>query len=102
MPVVRFCLALGAASAAVAAGLGWLLAESERASDELAIHRWTGVAVAALAALTFFLGERAAWDATPRGRRALRWSLALLVALVSVAGHYGGVLTYGDDWFPFP
>ena len=87
---VSFAWGLGALSAVLACGAGWLLAQSgEYDTDMVSRHQWTGLATAALAGLTYWLKN-------------YRWPLALTTAvLLSVAGHYGGNLTHGEDYL-FP
>lgn len=84
---VSLAWGLGALSALLACGAGWLLAQSgEYDADLVARHQWTGLATAGLATITFLLKQ-------------YRWPAALLtVGFLSVAGHFGGVLTHGDDY----
>ncbi|MEZ0483092.1 c-type cytochrome domain-containing protein [Fibrella aquatica] len=84
---VSLAWGLGALSAGLACGAGWLLAQSgEYDADLVARHQWTGLATTGLATITFLL-------------KRYRWPVALLtVGFLSVAGHFGGVLTHGDDY----
>jgi uncharacterized membrane protein len=102
-PLVMILLVLGAAGAVLAAALGWAAAAFEKPDAEsartLALHRWTGVAVAVLAPLVALLAFRAR-----RSRGAVligiyRASLWILVAGVGAAGHYGGMLVFGEGYF---
>jgi uncharacterized membrane protein len=98
-PEVRFCVLLGAASAVVAASLGWIHAANGHgvgALHILGLHRWIGTAVAAWAVGTAFFSER-------EERRGVRsqWFRAWLFVgalLVAVEGHFGGMLVHGDDF----
>jgi uncharacterized membrane protein/mono/diheme cytochrome c family protein len=98
-PEVRFCVLLGAASAVVAASLGWIHAGNGHGAGALRIlglHRWIGTTAAAWAVGTAFFSER-------EERRGVRsqWFRAWLFVgalLVAVAGHFGGMLVHGDDF----
>lgn len=83
---------IGAGSAVVAVALGLLLSNIEEyGGDTLDFHQWAGIATMALSLLTLFLLRA--------GR--IRWYRGLLVLTVvgvSVAGHYGAMLTHGDDY----
>lgn len=83
---------LGFFSAVFAVAFGWMLAaQGEYGSDSLEIHRWAGIATVALSMVTMF--------SLKSGKNKLvRSSLALTVLGVSVAGHYGAMLTHGDDY----
>lgn len=87
---VSLAWGLGALSALVACGAGWLLAQSgEYDAGTVEKHQWTGLLTAGLATVTF-LSSR------------YRWLPAIVtVILLSVAGHYGGNLTHGEDYL-FP
>ena len=98
--LVRFCLALGAAGAAVAAALGWVLAATggfAGGDPTLTVHRWLGTSAAAVALFAFIASERAA---RRTGRRLpLRAALFTSAILVGISGHFGGMLVYGTDYF---
>lgn len=84
---VSLAWGLGALSAMLACGAGWLLAQSgEYDTDLVARHQWAGLITAGLATVTFLLKQH-------------RWLPAFAtVGLLSVAGHYGGNLTHGEDY----
>ncbi len=98
-PAVGLVLSLGAISAAIAAGLGYLLTLAGGYDEDiLAVHQWSGItlAVAALIAATLY------WQ---RERKQALWLdkaylgvLFLMMASLAVAGHYGGSLTHGSDY----
>ncbi len=98
-PVVRFCVLLGAASAAVAAALGWLHAGSgfgAGAPEIMTLHRWLGTTTAVLALGAAALSE---WE-EHRGVRSWWFRAWLLVTalLVIATGHFGGTLVHGQDF----
>jgi mono/diheme cytochrome c family protein/uncharacterized membrane protein len=98
-PEVRFCVNLGALSAATAAILGWLHARSGygiEAPITLQLHRWTGTATAIYAIVTALLSE----GQQRRGVRSSWFRAWLLVGaiLVTVTGHLGGSLVHGEDF----
>jgi mono/diheme cytochrome c family protein/uncharacterized membrane protein len=97
--VVRFCVLLGAAGAAVAATFGWLHADiggyGAGSAQVLAIHRWLGT-VAALWALGL------AWLSEAQRRRRSRLFRGLLwlgTGLMGAAAHFGGTLVHGGEFF---
>ena len=83
---------IGAVSAVFAVIFGWLLAGQEDASGtNLEIHRWSGIA-------TMFLAMSAGFVLGVKNRNIYRSILFLTVFGVSLAGHYGAMLTHGDDY----
>jgi uncharacterized membrane protein len=98
--VVRFCVMLGAISAAATAALGWCDAAFSNytgaSASVLAWHRWIGTATAGWAAVMAAVSEVAhRTGQPPRWRRAFRAILFVGIALVSVAGYLGAALIYG-------
>jgi mono/diheme cytochrome c family protein len=94
---VRFCLLSGAATAVVAAALGWCYAAAGHGAAlpfTLFWHRWLGTGVAAWSVGTALLME---WDVR-RGKRQSIGQLAVLLgaALVGAAAHFGGELVHGS------
>ncbi len=89
LPVLIF----GALSAVAACVAGWLLSASggydEKALD---LHMWMGIGVAVISVLLCILRKysllKKAWLPVS----------ALMIVLLSAAGHYGGSLTHGDDY----
>ena len=88
---------LGAVFALVAAAAGWRLASGVEPTAVLQWHRWLGtIGVAATlsaAAATTARADRstAAWI--------YRISLASAASLIAIAGHLGGLLVWGADFF---
>ncbi|MBI1382172.1 MAG: hypothetical protein GC161_13935 [Planctomycetaceae bacterium] len=96
-PAVLVLARLAALCAPPVALLGWWNALDTSASDTLELHRWLGVAAAALALLVWGLAERAG-----AGRRGpLRIALVLAALTTAAAGHFGGILVFGDGYLPF-
>jgi uncharacterized membrane protein/mono/diheme cytochrome c family protein len=83
---------IGTVGAIVAAGLGLVLINQEEYGGKtVTVHQWSGLATMALAILTVF-ALRA------RRTKLYRGLLGLTVLGVSLAGHYGALLTHGDDY----
>ena len=97
---VRFCLRLGAISAAPTAALGWLFAASGAgagAASLLMIHRWLGTAAAAALVVAAVCNER---DARRGVRsRVVRVLIFAAMLLTGVAAHFGGLLVHGADFY---
>lgn len=83
---------IGAVSSVIAVALGLLLAnQDEYGGDTVTIHQWTGIATMVLAGITVF--------ALRTHRTSLYKSLLFLtVGGVTLAGHYGAMLTHGEDY----
>lgn len=104
--MARGCLWFGAVAAVVTAVCGWLNAHFEGYSGSTTdIHRWLGISTAVVALFAAFLYERFSRTGNEPSTRGFRFSLmvTLLVAalLVTLAGHTGGILSYGEDYLPF-
>ena len=86
-------LALAIPAAAAAATCGWLLSLAGGYQDKLLQwHKWTGLGTAAACALAGLL-YRMHW------KGAYRICLFASAGLLVVAGHFGGSLTHGSDYF---
>ncbi|MDZ4698316.1 MAG: DUF1549 domain-containing protein [Rhodothermales bacterium] len=95
----RLLVALGAASAVVAAGMGLLLADAESFAGQTVVwHKWSGVATALLALAAFLLLRRETRRPSPEHRLQFRAALALASVGVGVAGHFGASLTHGETY----
>jgi hypothetical protein len=116
-PPVQYCVLLGAAGAMVAVPLGWLLADyggygagspvvvdlqrwigtNAGVWSVLRLHRWIGTTVGVWAVGLALLS---ALDAR-RERRSPLFRIFLWIGalLVGAAGHFGGLLVHGDDFF---
>ena len=83
---------IGTVSAMVAVVLGLLLAgEGEYGGSSLEIHRWSGIA-------TMVLSTLALLSLYKKKLSIYRTLLIITVFGVSFAGHYGAMLTHGDDY----
>ncbi len=101
---VRFCVMLGAVTAAGAATLGWCDAAFSdfrgTSVPILAWHRWFGTATAVWAVLIATLLQFANRSGSPlRVRGYFRLTLVIGVILVSAAGYLGASLIYGLHHF---
>lgn len=87
---IDLALLLGSISAVAACVAGWFLAQSgEYDADLVFKHQWTGISTAVLGFLSYFIKK-------------LRSVLITLTAIIlTIAGHYGGNLTHGEDYL-FP
>ena len=93
--VVQYFWLWGAISGVLAAALGWLLAyDVGYPSSTLFLHRWSGIGLAILTSLTYWLGKP-----NTKLRRSWRSSLIIgSVILVAMAGHQGAKLTHGAHY----
>jgi uncharacterized membrane protein len=90
----------GAAAGALTVVAGWALASAPfiEPSRLLTWHGWTGVAAAAGAIGAALIST---WSRVPSGRSVYVYRTALFgaAALVAIAGHLGGTLVWGADFF---
>lgn len=86
---------LGAATGALAAASGLVLAGEDYAGDTVGQHKLYGIALAALLLLAAVLALRTR-------RLPFRLVLALALAVMVPAGHLGGTLTHGEDFLFAP
>lgn len=86
-------LALAVPAAAVTVLCGWLLSQAGGYQDKLLQwHKWTGISTAVACAVTALLYRL-------NLKTAYRVCLFSTVGLLTVAGHYGGSLTHGSDYY---
>jgi len=86
-------LALAVPAAIATVICGWLLSQAGGYQDKLLqYHKWTGIGTATVCALAGLLYRLDL-------KRAYRVCLFSTVGLLVVAGHYGGSLTHGSDYF---
>jgi uncharacterized membrane protein len=90
----------GAAMGAITVVAGWALASAPfiEPSRLLTWHRWMGIAAAAGAISAALVST---WSPIPSGRSVFVYRAALFgaAALVAIAGHLGGTLVWGTDFF---
>jgi mono/diheme cytochrome c family protein len=94
-PTAVVCLAIGAASAVLAAVMGWYHKQSLPDSRSLTAHQWLGMATAAVAILPLMLVGFQRWPKALVGYRA---AVMLCAVLTGITGHLGGALTHGDGY----
>jgi uncharacterized membrane protein/mono/diheme cytochrome c family protein len=98
-PAVGFTLLLGAASAVVAAILGYMLAQAGGYNEELlSVHQWSGITVAAFSVVAYLLYHLSQYKASVALDRAYMGTLSVMAIALIVAGHYGGSLTHGSEY----
>ena len=74
---------------------GWLLAWGDEESSTLFWHRWLGTGVAAAAIILWIVRQRG-W------LRAYRRCLCGTLILLTIASHYGGSITHGENFLSWP
>lgn len=99
--VVRYCVALAAGGAVVAAVLGWSRVSfggyDAGPAATLNLHRWLGTAAGVLAIAVAVASERdARYNVRTLRFQAMLFGCAMLVGL---AAHFGGALVQGPDYF---
>lgn len=98
-PSVEFVLLVGAVSAALAALLGYFLAQSGGYHEGiLSVHQWTGIGVAVVSGIAILLKRLYGRKPTPSMDKAYLGSLGAMMLLMTIAGHFGGSLTHGSDY----
>jgi uncharacterized membrane protein len=103
-PTLTLITVFAALSAVVATVMGWAQAGGMDFAGEQAelvtVHRWLGVATAAMSVLVAALALSLQLLNRPRLRGAYLAALVITVLGVSAAGHYGGMLVHGPDYIP--
>lgn len=89
---IGIILWVGTITAALAVGLGFILInQDDYTGNTITIHQWSGIATAILSGLTLYAF-------TVKESKSYRLLLFLTVVGVSFAGHYGAMLTHGEDY----
>lgn len=79
-------------TAALAVGLGFILInQDDYTGNTITIHQWSGIVTAILSGLTLYAF-------ISKESKSYRLLLFLTVLGVSFAGHYGAMLTHGEDY----
>jgi len=90
--------AVGLVLAVLATLMGWANASGKAAKDLIETHRWAGVWTTIVAAgvlgLVFKARTAQGWIV-----QAARGSLFLLMTLVSLTGHWGGQISFGETYY---
>lgn len=96
--VPRSLLLMAVLSALLTAIFGFFLGkEHEPKGDLLYWHQWLGGGVALLAAIWYGM-EKVQWENRP----VTRVVQVVLVGFIGFAGHYGGMVTHGEDFLALP
>lgn len=96
---IRFLVILGAISAAISAGMGWLLAENEGITGStLDLHRILGLVSAGLSVFLLVLLRKSELNPSTSSIKTYRLILFLTSMGIGVAGHFGAALTHGEDY----
>jgi len=89
---IRLLVWIGTITAFLSVVFGWMLADHQDAEGrQVDIHRWAGV-------LTFILSSLSLYLLSTDRIRLFRAALTATVVGVIVAGHYGAMLTHGDEY----
>ena len=89
---IGIILWVGTSTAALAVGLGFILInQDDYTGNTITIHQWSGIATAILSGLTLYAF-------ISKETKSYRLLLFLTVLGVSFAGHYGAMLTHGEDY----
>ncbi|MBV6640224.1 MAG: hypothetical protein KI791_05890 [Cyclobacteriaceae bacterium] len=89
---IKILLGFTAVTAIIAALFGYFLSQKGGYQGvTLQIHQWSGIGVALLSTLFFLLKSRLSIQGVW-----IAWGINLLV--LTVAGHFGGSLTHGEDF----
>lgn len=89
---IGIILWVGTSTAALAVGLGFILInQDDYTGNTITIHQWSGITTAILSGLTLYAF-------ISKETKSYRLLLFLTVLGVSFAGHYGAMLTHGEDY----
>ncbi|MBC8767706.1 DUF1553 domain-containing protein [Arenibacter sp. BSSL-BM3] len=95
---IYWMLIVGAATAIIAALMGWLLSTyDDYTGDLVSYHQYTGMATAFFAVVTLLL-LRNVVNKKLHDYRIYRFGLFLTVLFLTIAGHLGASLTHGEDY----
>lgn len=96
---IRFLIVFGTISAAISAGMGWLLTENEGITGStMNLHRVIGLVSAGLSIFLLVLLRKSELTPNSSSIKAYRFLLFLTGIGIGVAGHFGAALTHGEDY----
>lgn len=91
-------LGLATFSALITAITGFFLGTGPDPKGDLVFwHQWMGVGVAILAVVWYWISSH-----NPQGVYLIKSIQAILIVLVGITGHYGGMITHGEDFLDLP
>lgn len=98
-PGIQLLVLIGATSAIIAAAFGWLLADSDGIEGELLdLHQQLGIGTAVLSLLVLFFLIKANKNPLSNQIKLYRSFLFIASLGVSVSGHFGAMLTHGEEF----
>ncbi len=96
---VPFALFIGSVSAVFACITGYMLSLSgDYNEDTLTRHMYTGIATALVSIFAWVISTNKVRYRFFQSGNTFAGAMALILILISVAGHFGGSLTHGDDY----
>jgi len=100
--LISFCLGLCALSAVLAITLGLMRAMGGGYDDKaLSLHKWYGIAVGVITILACWVHHLAfveGIEKSPAAKTGFRIIMGGNIAVLAIAGHLGGNLTYGSEY----
>lgn len=96
---VNFVLFFAATNAVIAATMGYFLAEEGGYNEQLlSVHRWLGIGTAVMTILLFLLRLAIRNNTKLLFSKTYLTLWGLLLLTLTLAGHYGGSLTHGENY----
>ncbi len=98
-PGINLLVAIGAIAAVCSVVFGLLLAgEGDYGKDLIDMHKWSGIATAALATIAWVLLKKKMERKQANQVKLYRGMIFFTAIAVSVAGHFGASITHGKDY----
>ena len=92
LSAIGVILWIGTVTAAIAVGLGFILInQDDYSGNTITVHQWSGIASTIFSGLTLYAYQTNEY-------KSYRILFILTVLSVSFAGHYGAMLTHGEDY----
>ena len=92
LSAIGVILWIGTVTAAIAVGLGFILInQDDYSGNTISVHQWSGIATTIFSGLTLYAYRTKEY-------KSYRILFILTVLGVSFAGHYGAMLTHGEDY----